>query len=130
MRKMARTTIAGRAWHLCLQVLCFYKKPPAVHVTDAAKRQLMSRMSRITEFEPAASIMWASDVVDGVTHPARWGVAFYDIGTRPYGRVVTIDDVPFVFTQKRAYTHLNGGTLDFRDGRFVVIEGIDDRLAH
>ena len=27
-----------------------------------------------------------------------------------------------MFTQERAYTHLNGATLDYRDGRFVVIE--------
>jgi hypothetical protein len=67
--------------------------------------------------------MWASDVVDGVTRPPRWGVAFYDIGKRPYGRVITINSVPFVFTQQRAYTHLNGATLDYRDGRFVVSEG-------
>src|ERR1043166_6030411 len=110
---MARTTIAGRAWHVCLQLLCFFKKAPTVRVTDAAKRQLMSHMSRITEFEPAASIMWSSDVVDGVTHPPRWGVAFYDIGKRPYGRVITIDGVRFVFTQGRAYTTLNGPTPDY-----------------
>jgi hypothetical protein len=66
--------------------------------------------------------MWSSDVVGGVTHPLRWGVAFYDIGKRPYGRVITIDGVPFVFTQKRAYTHLNGATLDYREGRFVIRE--------
>jgi hypothetical protein len=92
-------------------------------MTDAAKRQLMSNMSRITEFEPAASIIWSSDVVAGVTHPPRWGIAFYDIGKRPYGRVITIDSVRFVFTQERAYAHLNGATLDYRDGRFVVSEG-------
>jgi hypothetical protein len=119
---MAATTVAGQAWHLCLQVFCFFKKPPSVRVTDAAKQQLMSHMSRITEFEPAASIMWGSNVVGGVTYPARWGVAFYDIGNRPYGRVITIDGVRFVFTQERAYTHLNGATLDYRDGRFVVSE--------
>jgi hypothetical protein len=115
--------LAGRAWHLFLQVLLFHKKPPAVRVTEAAKRQLAAHLSRITEFEPAASIVWSSNVVDGVTHPPRWGVAFYDIGRRPSGRVVSIDGVPFVFTQVRAYTHLNGATLDYRDGRFVVNEG-------
>jgi len=30
--------------------------------------------------------------------------------------------VPFVFTQDRAYTDLNGATLDYREGRFVVDE--------
>ena len=46
--------------------------------------------------------------------------AHYDIGNRPFGRVTTIDGVRFVFTQQRAYTHLNGATLDYRDGRFLV----------
>jgi len=119
---MAAITIAGRVWHLCCQILCFFKRPPSVRVTDSAKRELLSHMSKITEFEPAASIMWGSNVVDGVTHPPRWGVAFYDIGKRPYGKVITIDGVRFVFTQERAYTHLNGATLDYRDGRFVVNE--------
>lgn len=118
---MART-FAGRAWHLFLQVIFLYKKPPAVCVTDTAKRELQSHMARITEFEPAASILWGSTVVDGVICPPNWGVAFYDIGSRPAGRVVTIGGVPFVFTQERAYTHLNGATLDFREGRFVVSE--------
>jgi hypothetical protein len=118
---MART-FARRAWHLFLQVVFLYKKAPTVRVTETAKRELQSHMSRITEFQPAASILWGSTVIGGITRPPHWGVAFYDIGTRPSGRVVTIDGVPFVFTQHRAYTHLNGATLDFRDGRFVVNE--------
>lgn len=93
-------------------------------MTEAAKRQLMSHMSRIAEFEPAASILWSSDVVDGVTRPPRWEVAFYDIGKRPYGRVVTIDGVRFVFAQERAYTHLDGATLDCHGGRFLVREDV------
>jgi len=121
VRKMAHT-FAHRAWHLFLQVVFLYKKPPTVRVTDAAKRELQSHLRRITEFEPAASILWGSTVIDGVTRPPHWGVAFYNIGTRPSGRVVTIDGVPFVFTQERAYTHLNGATLDFHDGRFIVSE--------
>jgi hypothetical protein len=120
---MARRTLAGRVWHHLLQLLLFYKKPPAVRLTEAAKRQLAAHLSRITEFEPAASILWSSNVVDGITHPPRWGVAFYDIGRRPSGRVVSIEGLPFVFTQERAYTHLSGATLDYREGRFVVDGG-------
>lgn len=61
----------------------------------------------------------------------RWGGAFYDIGTRPYGRVITIGGVRFVFAQERAYTHLNGATLDYRDGRFLVASAQPhDWLAH
>jgi hypothetical protein len=119
---MQPITIAGQAWHLCLQLLCFFKKAPAVHVTETAKRQLQSHLSKITEFRPAASILWGSNVVGGVTQPPQWGVAFYNIGTRPFGRVVQIEGLPFVFTQQRAYTHLEGATLDYHNGRFVVSE--------
>lgn len=119
---MPPITIAGRAHHLVLQLLCFFKRPPTVHVTEVAKRQLVSHISRITEFRAAASILWGSNVIDGKTHPPQWGIAFYDIGTRPSGRVVDMGGVPFVFTQQRAYTHLDGATLDYRDGRFVVSE--------
>jgi hypothetical protein len=80
-------------------------------------------MSEITEFQPAASILWGANVVDGAARAPGWGVAFYDIGKRPYGRAVSIEGVPFVFVQQRAYTHLDGATLDYRDGRFVVNEG-------
>jgi hypothetical protein len=86
-------------------------------------------MSKITDFEPAASILLGADVIDGVSRAPRWGVYFYDIGTRPYGRVVTIQDVPFVFTQIRAYTHLNGATLDYCDGRVTVAGKPSDDLA-
>ena len=48
MRKMTRSAIAGRAWHFCLQALFLFQKLPAIRVTDAAKRQLLSHMSSIT----------------------------------------------------------------------------------
>lgn len=119
---MKRRTLAQHAWHLCLQMLCFHRKPPSVQLTEAARRQLLLHLSRITEFEAVASLLWGSDTVGGIAGEPRWGVGFFNIGTRPYGRVTTIQGVPFVFTQVRAYTHLNGAILDYRDGRFVVDE--------
>jgi hypothetical protein len=117
-----RSRIGKRLWHLVVQVLCFYKKPPTLRLTDAARQKLLVSLTNITEFEPIATVLWSSTVISGVASAPRWGVAYYEKGTRPYGMVTSIQGVPFVFTQKRAYTHLNGATLDYRDGRFVVDE--------
>ena len=119
---MTRTTIAGRAWHLFLQVLLWHRKPPSLRLTDAARDQLLFHLSNITDFEPVAALLWGSDVTGGITREPRWGIGFYNLGTRPYGRVTRIQGVPFVFTQNRAYMRLNGATLDYRNGRFVVDE--------
>lgn len=106
-------------------MLFFNKKPPTLRLTESAKRELLLSISRTTDFEAVASVLWGSAVVDGVAREPRWGVGFYDKGTRPSGRVMAIQGVPFVFTQERAYTNLNGATLDYREGRFVV-DGAND----
>ena len=75
--------------------------------------------------------MLASDVVvGGVSRGPRWGIGFYNIATRPYGRVTSIQGVPFVFVQPRAFHLLNGATLDFRGGRLVVDGSAYDTNAH
>jgi hypothetical protein len=56
---------------------------------------------------------------DGSVAEPRWVVAYYDLDTRPSGRVKKIGGVPFVFVQTES-SKLNGATLDYRDGRFVV----------
>jgi hypothetical protein len=73
-------------------------------------------------FEPVASLIWASTVVGDVKKEPHWIIAFYDIGTRPSGKVSVIQGVPFVFGDPRAFTHLDGATVDIRDGRLVVTE--------
>jgi len=117
-----RSKFGKRLWHLFAQALFFYRKPPTLRLTESAKRELLASISRITDFEAVASVLWGSTVVNGVAREPHWGVGFYDKGTRPSGRVTAIQRVPFVFTQDRAYTNLNGATLDYREGRFVVDE--------
>jgi hypothetical protein len=110
--------------HLCLQLFGLHRKTPSLRITDAAKSELQLRMSAITDYEPVATLLWASTGTGN--RPMRephWGVGFYDIATRPSGRVATIDGIPFVFVQDLAFKRLNGATLDFRSGRFVVAEG-------
>jgi hypothetical protein len=121
---MTRSEFAHCAWHHFVQLLCFRQRIPSIRLTEAARDQLLLHLSRITEFQPVASLLWSANVVGGVAQEARWGVGFYNIGTRPYGRVTRVQGVPFVFTGARDYTRLNGATLDYRDGRFVV-EGAD-----
>jgi len=121
-----RKNIAGRLRHLLLQVLCLPVKVPAIRITDAARAELRQRMSGITEYSPVATLLWASyGVVGKPPEPPRWGVAFYDILNRPYGRVVRIDGLPFVFIQPFSFERLDGATLDHRNNRFVV----DERTA-
>ena len=93
-------------------------KPPSIQITSDAQSRLFREMSEIRAFEPVATILWASE--ERATGPDfRWSVAFYDLDTRPSGRVVNIRGVPFIFVQKQS-SRLNGATLDHRDGRFVV----------
>jgi hypothetical protein len=122
-RPWPRSKPGKRLWHVFVQILCFYKKPPELRLTESAKRELLLSISRTTDFDAVASVLWGSTVVDGVARKPNWSVGFYDKGTRPYGRVTAIQGVPFVFVQDRAHTHLNGATLDYRGGRFVVDEG-------
>ena len=132
MRKVdAPKYLQGRAWHFCLQILCIAQRIPHLRLTDAAKTKLLTHMSHITEYTPVASLMRASDVVvGGVSSGPQWGIGFYNIATRPYGRVTSIQGVPFVFVQPRAFRLLNGATLDFRNGRFVVDGSAYDTNPH
>src|ERR1700733_4229364 len=116
---MARNKLARHAWHYLLQTLFLFAKQPSIHLTESARLWLLEGISSEKNFEAAASLMWASTVVGGVVEGPRWMIAFYDIGTRPSGKVTVIQGVPFVFGDPRAYTHLDGATVDIRDGRLV-----------
>ena len=54
---------------------------------------------------------------------AHWGVGFYSPDKVPAHEVVEIDGIPFVFGQGPTSERLNGATLDYADGKFVVTEG-------
>jgi hypothetical protein len=93
-----------------------------LRLTPAARAALQSKMAAITDFKPVASLLWASSVAVGnELRGPQWTVGVYNIATRPWGRITSIDGVPFVFVQRDAVVaNLNGATLDYCDGRFVV----------
>ena len=88
-------------------------------ITGAARSQLGQVMATL-EYEPVATVMLGSDVLpNGSTAKPHWLVTYYNIDTRPSGRVTKLDGIPFVFVQRDS-SRLNGATLDYRNGRFVV----------
>jgi hypothetical protein len=119
---MARNKLARRAWHYFVQTIFLFAKQPSIHLTESAKLWLLDYISSEKNFELVASPTWASTIVGDVAQEPRWMMGFYDIGTRPSGKVTLIQGVPFVFADPRAYTHLDGATVDIRDGRLVVTE--------
>jgi hypothetical protein len=117
-----RSGFGGCFLHYVLQLVAVFPRTPALRLTPAAQAALRSRMAAITEFKPVASLSWASSVTVGNEQRGpQWIVGYYNIASRPWGRVTSIDGIPFVFVQRDAVVAtLNGATLDFRDGRFVV----------
>ena len=108
--------------HWLLQLL-WPLRAPSLKVTDAARSQIGRAMSEL-EYEPVATIMLGSNVLpNGAAATPRWIVAYYDLDTRPSGRVTKIGGVPFVFVQSDS-SRLNGATLDYQHGRFVVEEAV------
>ena len=118
-----RMTIGGRARHYLIQVLCLFTRAPRLRLTDEARSELLLKISQITDFQPAATLLWTATSESRKTRgEPQWHLAFYNIATRPYGRVRKIQGIPFVFVQVTAYERLDGATVDFRDGRLVVLE--------
>ena len=107
-----------RWWREALLVLTqLHRSPPSLCITDAARDQLLANLRSVTEFEPVAALLWASEP----SAVPAWHVAIYDRGTRRWGRVFTLQGIPFVFVQNRAFTHLEQATLDYSNGKFVVL---------
>lgn len=114
-------TLSQRLRHVYIQVVGLFFKRPSLRLTTAARGELLAEISRIHDFEPAATLLWTH--VDTSRHPTdgpRWHIAFYNIATRPSGRVIKIDGIPFIFVQVNSAERLDRATLDFRDIRFVV----------
>ena len=116
-----RAGFGGCLLHYILQLVAVYPKPPALRITPAARLALQSKMAAITDFKPVASLLWGTPTVNDEPREPRWMVGFYNIASRPWGRVTSIDGIPFVFAQRDVVVaNLNGTTLDFCEGRFVV----------
>ena len=83
-------------------------------------------MGSIAEAHPIAYVGWVLDQVSGTGDDAvhlgpGWGVGFYSSSQVPLEAVSHIDGIPFIF-EADATHRLNGATLDFVEGQFVVNE--------
>jgi hypothetical protein len=118
-----REYLLGRINHFSCQLFgLFVNRPPSIRLTSAARSELLREMSAITHYQPVATIMLArTGAVGKSLSEPYWGVTFYDKWTRPSGRITKFEDIPFVFVQD-VFTRLNGATLDYSNGRFVVTE--------
>jgi hypothetical protein len=115
-------TVGGLIRHYLIQVFCFFAKFPELQLTEAARAQFLLKTSEITDFEPAATLLWTSKAGPEGHEEPQWYFALYNIATRPYGRVKKIQGIPFVFVQANVYERLDGATVDIRDGRLIVCE--------
>jgi hypothetical protein len=88
-------------------------------------------MASITEYEPVAAISWSlgasSGYLDesGEEHISVWGphwqVGYCDISRFPRDLVTHISDIPFIVDLPDRYaTRLDGATLDYVEGQFVI----------
>ena len=89
-------------------------------------------MRQITDFDAVASVLWVTSASamrltkngdeEFENIGPHWGVGFSARGRFPASEIVEIDGIPFVFGQGATSMRLNGATLHFVDGRFVVAE--------
>jgi len=93
--------------------------PLHLRISERANAELFRLIDQVPISDPVAAISLES----GETEQAEsWRVTFYDRGTVEGlipGAVRNICGVPFVFGGKDT-DRLDGGILDFREGRFVV----------
>ena len=94
-------------------------------ITEKAQARLRELLASISEFRPAVCV---GKVKKGTTRHVDasgktivepidpgWGVGFYDISKLSPGDVLTISGFNFLIDET-----LNGRTLDYENGRFVV----------
>ena len=104
---------------------------PSLHVTSAAKAALAWHMHRVELARPVVCVLWSSSGSMFSLRPdgtedfrdlgAGWGVGFHDRSKLPEDEIVEIDGLPFVFVEAQV-PRLNGATLDFREGHFLVTD--------
>ena len=106
--------------------------PPSLNLTVAAKAALVSWMASITDFQPVVCVLWMIAGSRGQLLPdgteefeflgPHWTVGFHNAAKLPADEICDIDGIAFVFDYGKRFPRLNGATLDYLDGSFVVIE--------
>jgi len=103
---------------------------PELNVTDSALVALRVLIGRHTNFVPIATVSWSGV---GTTFPPDqygrmrvrhrepgWDVGFFDRATLKADDIVEICGIEFTFDQAAESRRLDGATLDYRDGYFVI----------
>jgi len=96
----------------------------SLRISPRAKAAVITAMKQVHDFDPVATVSWALDQISGQGADAKhsgpgWGVGFYPKGQIPTDAVTMIEGIPFTFDASSAQ-RLDGGELDFIEGRFVV----------
>lgn len=103
-------------------------------MTPGARAALEDKLARSSVAEPCATILWISggrmsiDPGTGRPRPAQgmrkpgWHVATYDGADIPASQKCEIDGLPFCFVQGATARRLEGATLDWENGSFIVQE--------
>ena len=94
----------------------------ALRITDIAKKELLKFMESGSLKSPVPSVIWADGYEDslGNSYGPNWSIGFYERESIKSEPLVEIDGIQFVFGQPWKNEELNGKTLDFRNGKFVV----------
>jgi hypothetical protein len=105
---------------------------PRLQMTPEARAALENKLARSSVAEPCATILWTSgqprSSIDPATgklraepmRPPGWHVAVYDGADLPDAQKCEIDGLPFCFVQGETAQRLEGATLEWANGSFVV----------
>jgi hypothetical protein len=98
-------------------------------ITTAAVKALQQALARIGG-QRVATVVWSTagaierPLSDGTVSVKSvgpgWDVGFYEIERIPKDQVVQIEGIRFYFDQGSISERLNGATLDFENGGFIV----------
>ena len=94
---------------------------------------LLNGIASITEYPVVASVVWnlsgasgrrlAEGTGDWEFYGPHWGVGYYKVGRIPEEEVGELEGIPFAF-DSAVFARLEGATLDYSEGQFVVIEHV------
>ena len=94
----------------------------ALTITDIAKKELLKFIESNSLKSAVPSVIWAEGYEDslGNSYGPHWSIGFYERETIKDEPLVEIGGIQFVFGQPWKSEELNGKTLNFCDGKFVV----------
>ncbi|HSN19685.1 MAG TPA: hypothetical protein VLS49_03360 [Usitatibacter sp.] len=107
---------------------------PHLQMTPPARAALENKLARSSVDEPRATILWVSGGGRGAIDPATgklraepmrppgWHVAVYDGAGLPESQKCELEGLPFCFVQGDTARRLDGATLDWANGSFLVRE--------